>query len=241
MFGRKRSTENVDRQPAVDGDAAPEVVRQGPFDVSEVDLSAPSGPRVDLGSLLVTGGEGLELRLQADQKTGAVTGVMLAGAGGALELRAFAAPKSGGLWAELLDEIVAEAERLGGATRRDDGPFGPELRLQVPVTAADGRSGVQLSRVVGVEGPRWLLRATFLGAAAGTGAPAAQLEQALRELIVVRGPEPMSPRQPLPLRLPPGATTAPSAAQSPDQESGPQSGPQSGPADTAQNEDSDAI
>jgi hypothetical protein len=240
MFGRKRSIEDGDRQPAAD-DAAPEVVREGPFDVSEVDLSAPSGPRVDLGSLLVTGGEGLELRLQADQQTSAVTGVMLAGAGGALELRAFAAPKSGGLWAELLDEIVTEAERLGGAARRDDGPFGPELRLQVPVTAADGRSGVQVSRVVGVEGPRWLLRATFLGAAAGTGTPAAQLEQALRQLIVVRGPEPMSPRQPLPLRLPPGATAAPGAAPASGQESGPQSGPSSGPAGAAPTKDSDEI
>ncbi len=208
MFGRKRSGADPDdpRGPGPDaaGDDAPDTV--GPRDVSEVDLDAAGAPpRVDLGSLLIGNVEGLELRLQADQATGVVTAVMLASGEGAVELRVFAAPKRGGLWAELRREIAAEATRLGGTADEDDGPYGPQLRLRVPVKAQDGRSGVQVSRVVAVEGPRWLVRATFLGAAAQHPDPDAPLERALREVVVVRGGAPMSPREPLPLRLPPEA------------------------------------
>jgi len=176
----------------------------GPHDVADVDLDAEP-PRVDLGGLLVTGGEGIELRLQADEQTGAVTSVLLAGADGAVELRAFAAPKSGGLWEELRREMIAEAARLGGTGDElpTDSPADqPQLRLRVPVKGADGRSGVQVSRVAAYEGPRWLLRATFLGAAATTADADSPLERAVRDVVVVRGQGAMSPREPLALRLP---------------------------------------
>ena len=179
----------------------------GPWDSAEVDLEQAAESRVDLGGLLVSGIEGLELRLQADQETGTVTAVLLAGGDSGLELRAFAAPKSGGLWAELRREIGAEATRLGGTVDEEVGLHGPQLRLKVPVKTADGRPGVQASRVVAVEGPRWLLRATFWGAAVQDDSADAPLEQALRAVVVVRGTEPMSPRQQLPLRLPPEART----------------------------------
>ncbi|CAN5851340.1 DUF3710 domain-containing protein [soil metagenome] len=209
MFGRRKRPEAADPVvqpgvPAVDEPAA----STGPWDAAEVDLESAAADRVDLGSLLVTGIEGLELRLQADQDTGAVTAVLFAGPDSGLELRVFAAPKSGGLWAELRREMTAETTRLGGTVDELDGPHGPQLRLQIPVKTSDGRRGVQTSRVAAVEGPRWLLRATFLGAAVDETRPREPLEQALRQVVVVRGADPMPPRQPLPLRLPPDARTA---------------------------------
>lgn len=210
MFGRRKrvAARDTDAEAAAAAEAAAEAAAaRGPWDASDVDLDAPAPARVDLGGLLVTGREGIELRLQADQSSGAVSAVLLATPDAAVELKAFAAPKSGGMWAELRREITAEATRLGGTADEGEGPYGPQLRLQVPVKTSDGRAGVQASRVVGIEGPRWLLRATFLGAAARDVAADSPLEQALRDVIVVRGGGPMGPREPLPLQLPPDAST----------------------------------
>jgi len=174
---------------------------RGPYDVREVS-DADGVPRVDLGGLLVVTPEGVELRLQADQATGAVSSVLLATEGAGLELRPFAAPKSGGLWDEVRREIVAEAAKQGGTATETEGEHGHELRLQVPVRTPDGRNALQVSRVVGVEGPRWFLRGTFLGTAASEPDPDGPLELAFRELVVVRGQMAMPPRDALPLRLP---------------------------------------
>jgi hypothetical protein len=76
-----------------------------------------------------------------------------------------------------------------------DGPFGPELRIRVPVTLPDGEAGFQPSRILGIEGPRWMLRATFLGQEALEPDDDGLLMQALRDVIVVRGDEPMAPRE----------------------------------------------
>jgi hypothetical protein len=59
--------------------------------------------------------------------------------------------------------------------------------------------------VIGVDGPRWLLRGTLLGRAAVEPEAAPPMEQALRNVVVVRGSEPMAPRESLALRLPAGA------------------------------------
>jgi hypothetical protein len=58
---------------------------------------------------------------------------------------------------------------------------------------------------VGIDGPRWLLRATYLGQPAIEPSDAHLLESAVRDLVVVRGQEAMPPREMLPLRLPPTA------------------------------------
>ena len=206
-FGRRDrdASDGTAEAPAADQAHEP---ASGPHDVADVDLDADGPPRADLGGLLVTGGEGIELRLQADQQTGAVTSVLLAGADGAVELRAFAAPKSGGLWEELRREMIAEAARLGGTGDElpaDSPADQPQLRLRVPVKGVDGRPAVQVSRVAAYEGARWLLRATFLGAAATTADADGPLERAVRDVVVVRGQGAMSPREPLVLRLPPEA------------------------------------
>lgn len=61
---------------------------------------------------------------------------------------------------------------------------------------------MQPLRFTGIDGPRWFLRAVFLGRAAVEPDPEDDLHRVVRELIVVRGPEARAPRDPLPLRLP---------------------------------------
>jgi len=177
----------------------------GPWDEAERPASREDPRAIDLGGLVITGRVGLELRLQTDQATGRVTAVMLVAQDGAVELRPFAAGRSSGIWDDVRREIAAEASRVGGTATETEGEYGPELRLVVPVRAADGSAATQTSRVVGVQGPRWLLRATYLGALATEADPDHVLTQAVRDVVVVRGQEAMPPREPLPLRLPANA------------------------------------
>jgi Protein of unknown function (DUF3710) len=178
----------------------------GPWDADEVEVDPDDPATVDLGGLVITGRPELELRLQTDQATGTVGAAMLVSQAGAVELRAFAASRSGGVWDDIRREIAAEASNRGGTATETDGPYGPELRVKVPVKTQDGRNTTQNSRIVGIEGPRWLLRATYLGQAAGDPNPDDPLELAVRDVVVVRGGMAMAPREPIPLRLPPGAT-----------------------------------
>ena len=182
---------------------------EGPFDSNEVDPAILTAEdRIDLGALVITGMPGMELRLQVDEATNDVQAVLLVLEDSALELRAFAAPKTSGIWTDVRREIAAEATRMGGTASETDGPFGTELVLVVPVEDPEGQIFSQTSRVIGVDGPRWLLRATVLGRAAVEPDAAPPMEQSLRNVVVVRGSEPMAPRESLALRLPEGAQPA---------------------------------
>ena len=106
---------------------------------------------------------GTELQLQVDEASGNVQSVMFAGPEGALELRVFAAPRHGDLWSEVRPQIAADLGRRGGTATEREGRFGTELVCQMPVTLPDGKAAMQPSRVIGINGTRWLLRATLLG------------------------------------------------------------------------------
>ena len=177
---------------------------RGPWDRSETTADAQDGMYVDLGGLVVRGRPELELRLQVEESPEGqvVTAALLAGPDSGLELRAFAAPRSGGIWNDVRRDLIAEAAKRGGTATEEQGEYGPEVRLVVPVRTADGRQATQTSRVVGVEGPRWLLRGTFLGASATDHDPEAAVESAFRDVIVVRGSAAMKPRELLPMQLP---------------------------------------
>lgn len=178
----------------------------GPYDSADIDLEAPGPTRVDLGGLVVTPLPGMELRLQVDEASKNVVAALLVSGESALELRAFAAPRSAGLWDEIRKEIAAETTRRGGMVTENTGPYGPELKVVVPVRGQDGSQGTQVSRIIGVDGPRWMLRATVIGRAANEPALAAPLLQALSHVVVVRGKAPMAPREMIRLRMPQEST-----------------------------------
>lgn len=175
---------------------------EGPWDSSEVTLDEDDPTKVDLGGLVVTGRPGLELRLQVDEASQQVAAVLLVGPDGALELRPFAAPRNGDIWDDVRRQIAAETARRGGTATEAEGAYGTELRVVMPVTTGEGQSGNQPSRVLGICGPRWLLRATFLGRPAVEPDHDGDIESALRDVVVVRGTDPMAPGDPLPLTMP---------------------------------------
>ena len=165
----------------------------GPFDISEVDPADPDALRIDLGGLLVRPGEGMRMQIQVDERSGTGTGVMLVDGEAAVALIAVAAPRSSGLWDQTRSQIRMDAAGRGGTVEEAPGPFGTELRLVVPVTTTEGKKVVQASRVVGIDGPRWMLRATFLGAATTDAKAYARLVKVVRQTVVVRGDRPMAP------------------------------------------------
>ena len=216
MFRRRKAEQgdlpdpSADRVDQDDEGMDVEVARRtgpradGPWDLDEVEVSEDDG-RIDLGSLLVTPVEGLDLQLQVDESTGQVVAVLLAGAEGALELRAFAAPRNGDVWDDVRRQVSAEIARMGGTATEGEGRWGTELRVSLTVNTPDGGRAQQVSRVVGISGPRWLLRATMFGGAAIEYRRDGPVETALREVVVVRGTGPVPPGDPLPLTVPPNA------------------------------------
>lgn len=200
-FGRKsRPDETGDAAPTPEPAAEEQDLPVGPYDAEEIPDDGVD--RVDLGSLLIPPVEGAELRVQVDERTQQVQAVLLAGSDGALELRAFAAPRGGDLWTEVRPQLAADMARRGGTATEQEGRFGTELACRLTVQAADGRTGEQPSRIVGVNGPRWMLRATFLGKPALDADSAAPWEETLSAIAVRRGDHAMPVGDPLPVVLP---------------------------------------
>ncbi len=171
----------------------------GPLDSAE---AAADPERIVLGALALPVADGTEIRLEIDKESQNPVAVTVVGDTGALQLRVFAAPRSGGLWDELRADIERQLVADGGRVRLASTHFGVEVQAEMPAPGPQGKGRVQPMRVVGVEGPRWLLQGLFLGAAALPQA-AQFFDDIFRSVVVQRGDSPMPPGAPLPLALPP--------------------------------------
>lgn len=199
-FGRKsKDAPGDDVEVTAEAESVPG--SSGPRDFEELGADGDGVERVDLGSLLIAPEKDRELRLQVDEKSGTVQSVMLAGPDGALELRAFAAPRNGDLWAEVRPQIAADLAQRGGTATEREGRFGVELVCQSQVRRPEGTVS-QPSRILGINGPRWLLRATLLGKPAVDVENSAEWEDLLDRVVVRRGVEAKPVGEALPLVLP---------------------------------------
>jgi Protein of unknown function (DUF3710) len=184
--------------------------RGGPFDRSEVE---GLDGRLDLGALWLTGAPGMELRLEVEEESQNVVGVTAVLGESAVQLQAFAAPRSEGIWDDIRTEIAASITSQGGTADKTSGPLGAELRAQMPGQGPDGRTVFSPVRFVGVDGPRWFLRAVLSGQAAIDESAASTLLDVVKATVVVRGDEAMAPRELLSLRLPEQTDPAGTSAQ----------------------------
>jgi hypothetical protein len=181
-------------EPVADGRSA-----TGPFDATEVD---GRDGRVDVGALWLRGVPGLELRLELDQQTREVHAATAVLGESALQLQAFAAPRSSGLWDDIRAEIAATVDKQGGTVEEVSGVLGVELRTRMPSADRDGRTVFAPATFLGVDGPRWFLRGVLSGRAAIDADAATPLLEVMRDTVVVRGTDPMAPRELLRLALP---------------------------------------
>lgn len=170
-------------------------VTTGPFDVRDAPDDGRS--RMDLGALRIPVWPGVDLRLDMNEAQQVVSAT-LANRDGQMQIGVFAAPRNEGIWDDVRTEIRESLAGQGGSGQdRADGPFGAELTGTVR-----GADGMMPVRFVGIDGPRWFLRAMLLGPIAVDAKKAEPFEEALRAVVVVRGNEPFPVREPVPLQLP---------------------------------------
>lgn len=166
----------------------------GPYDIA--DSPAGEAERLDLGSLRVPVDSDLEIRVEVGED-GQVAGVTLLNPNGQMQLGVFAAPRKDGIWDEIRAEIKASISSQGGTVAEQEGEFGFELAGRLPVPG-----GLTPVRFLGVDGPRWFLRAMLAGAPAMDEDEARPFLEAFRGIVVVRGADPLPVREPVPLQLP---------------------------------------
>lgn len=209
-FGRRRREgerelpegDELAEQPGGTGDAAdgagPEGER-GPWDVADV---SGRGRRVDLGAIWVPGRDGMQMRMEVERTSRIVTAAAVSLGDSAMQLQVFAAPRRSGIWDEIRTEIAEGVTKQGGTVDDLPGPFGRELLARVPVRTQEGRTGHRPARFIGHDGPRWFLRGVLTGRAAVEPEQAADLEALFADVVVIRGSEPRTPRELLPLTMP---------------------------------------
>ncbi|RSX54206.1 hypothetical protein D2E25_0514 [Bifidobacterium goeldii] len=167
----------------------------GPWDVN--DENAPDyDDYLDLGSYYLPFLQGIELRIKANRSTQQVLGSTITYGSSSLEIEAFAAPKTMGLW----DDVRADLLEANKNATEQPGVFGTELAL--PVTLKGGKT--LNTRIVAVDGPRWMLRGIFSGkAASDPDSPETQaLNKFFADIVVERGEEPLAPRDLIPMHPP---------------------------------------
>lgn len=183
--------------PTAPAPAAGPVSRpQGPWDVED----APDDELLDLGGLRVPIIDGFDVSITAEEDIPVV--VTYGGPDGLMQLHAFAAPRSSGIWGEVRSEIAESLRQGGGRASETDGPFGTELAATIPVQTPEGTTVPQPARFIGVDGPRWFLRALITGPIVQNRGRVQALEGVIRRVVVVRGGDAMAPRDVIPLRLP---------------------------------------
>lgn len=168
----------------------------GPFDFQEAsptefDFSDFAKASVNLGSVLLPIPH--EGDIQVEMGPDGPTMLHVATQHGRVTPVAFAAPKSGGLWEQSATEIKAGLESDGLSVRVEKGPWGSEIV---------GRTGEMEMRIIGADGPRWMLRMTAAGPAANAETLARTARGLMAHTFVSRGDNPMPAGQPLPVTLP---------------------------------------
>jgi len=196
--------------PAAAGDSGPKSAEptatapsgraDGPFDITEAPQDGME--RLDFGSVKVPGVDGMAVNLEVDEDSDNIVAITIVIGEGGVQIQPFAAPRSGDFWPEVREELTEGITSSGGVVETVEGPFGTELRAQVPAENEQGEAGLQVVRFVGADGPRWLLRGVMLGIAALGGREAELFEDVFRGCIVERGVQPMAPGDMLPMTIP---------------------------------------
>lgn len=190
--------EPADAAPAAEASPAPEGGGEtGPFDgdtldITEFNFADFAVGILNLGSMRVPMPKGSQVQVEMSDKGPRMVHILTPV--GRLTPVAFAAPTSGGLWEDSISELTDTMRERGMAPELDSGPWGREI-----VTATEKAE----SRVIGADGPRWMLRIT----AAGPKDKAAELADLAREVtartFVYRGEKPILAGKSLPVVLPP--------------------------------------
>lgn len=208
LFGRNRHVQSEtvvlpehlrDPEDVPAADERPE----GPYDITEVDTRDFSKGYMDLGTIKVPMRKKVSYRLEQEQAKQKVFAVSAVYENSTLQIQAFAAPRSGGQWEEIREEMYQQNKSAKGAkVTTEAGEFGDELLIRIPAELPDGRKGERIARFLGIDGPRWMIRAMIMGKAAMNHSEATMLYDILKNTVIDRGDQPLPARQMLELTPP---------------------------------------
>jgi hypothetical protein len=170
----------------------------GPFDITELVQVRPS---IDFGAIQLPLRDDVVYKLEVEEATSKIVALTVGHNGSALQLQAFSAPASEGVWHEIRSSLEQSILAQNGRTEQVVGPLGPELNAQIP--NVDG--GFRLAKFIGVDGPKWFLRGVISGLALGDVLSMSHVIDIFRSVAVVRGSQPMPPKELLELVAPAGA------------------------------------
>lgn len=157
---------------------------------------------IDLGCLQIPLHPDLEIQVDVDTASNDVVSISLVLSHSVASVQVFAAATNEDTWPSVRDAIVDALTQQHVETSVELGRFGTEVHCVMPTQNDDGSTVVQPVRFVGIDGPRWFLRATIGGDAAVLGEAWAQMDEVLASIVVVRGEHAMAPGERLEFRLP---------------------------------------
>lgn len=171
----------------------------GPYDASEKDTDTGY---LDFGAVRIPAIEGIQIQPEISPDGSTVRGLNIVVGASVVRVMVFSAPKTGGSWEELRAQTWAALEEQNAKIRERNGRWGTEIHANVAGQLPDGRKVSFNTRVVGVEGPRWLLRADIQGPAATEEVAFKQVSEVIDRLVIFRDQSPYPPHTGLPLRIP---------------------------------------
>ncbi|MDO5034971.1 MAG: DUF3710 domain-containing protein [Actinomycetaceae bacterium] len=206
LFGRKKKETSAEVGAEETKPEVKDVVEEapapshGPFDISQRDVSKGY---LDLGPLKLPAIAGIQIQplFAPDKKT--IMRLNIVVGNSVLQTIVAAAPKSGGAWKQILDGTQKSFEAQGGQViRNENGPWGEELLVQMPVKTPEGQDAIAPTRIVGVEGNRWVLRIDIVGGAVVDQKAFEAVAALINLMVVERDSEPRPPLSIIPFVIP---------------------------------------
>ena len=171
--------------------------QEGPFDESDGTITGlldPDGEGLgilDFGAYAFVPPVNTQLQIESSEEQNLVVHVLSGQSN--ITIDAYAAPKTGGQWRFVASELADGLRNQGAKVSIQDGPWGREVI---------GSAAESVIRFIGVDGPRWMLRAVIVSSPAEAEQSAEIARTMLSHTVVRRGTNPMSARTPIPLVLP---------------------------------------
>lgn len=168
----------------------------GPFDadsvdINDFDLADFAKGVLDLGSLQIPLPKESEVQVEMGEQGPRMLHVVTPF--GRLTPVAFAAPRSAGQWREATKEIAEGMRKDGLETRIEHGPWGREVV---------GEAKDRVIRILGVDGPRWMLRMTMISPRERADKMSELGREVVARTFVKRGDAPILASSPLPVTIP---------------------------------------
>ncbi|MDO4760693.1 MAG: DUF3710 domain-containing protein [Corynebacterium sp.] len=198
----------TDNEAALEGDdddlLAPDPIHDavegesGPFDGDTVafedfDFSDFGQGALNLGSLLIPLPHGSEVQVEMGPEGPSMLHILTQY--GRCTPVAFAAPRSPGQWRETVRELSEDMRSQGLEVTIEYGPWGREI-------VGSREDGGGIVRILGVDGPRWMLRMTLAAPTEHADAMAQLGREITARTFVYRGSEPILAGTSLPVALP---------------------------------------